>query len=93
MQQYGCSYSPDYWGASATGIVVLSSGSEASLLAAVGSMGPVSVHVDATSTAFQFYSEGILNVHYCSSTVLSHALVVIGYGSQDGQDYWLVKNR
>ena len=72
---------------------MLPSGSEASLKSAVAYMGPVSVYVDATSAAFQFYSEGVLNVQYCSSTELSHALVVLGYGTLNGQDYWLVKNR
>ncbi len=50
--------------------------------------------VDASSAAFQFYSDGVLNIPYCSTSLLTHALVVIGYGTtSNGQDYWLVKNR
>ena len=51
------------------------------------------MYVDATSPSFQFYYDGVLNVPYCSSTTMSHALVVVGYGTLNGQDYWLVKNR
>ena len=72
---------------------MLPSGNEKSLKSAVANMGPVSVYVDATSAAFQFYAEGVLNVPFCSSTELSHAMVIIGYGTLNGQDYWLVKNR
>lgn len=41
----------------------------------------------------QFYSGGVLDIPYCSHTRLSHAMVIIGYGTYKGKDYWLLKNR
>ena len=41
----------------------------------------------------QYYQSGIYNLPGCSSTSLSHALLVTGYGTFNGYDYWLLKNR
>ena len=44
--------------------------------------------------SLQFYSSGVYDQPTCSSSKLSHAIVIVGYGTDDrGKDYWLVKNR
>lgn len=58
---------------------------------AVANVGPISVSVDATSSYFQFYSRGILSNISCNNDA-NHALTVVGYGFDNGQDYWLLKN-
>eukprot|EP00929_Paragymnodinium_shiwhaense_P000293 TRINITY_DN100531_c0_g1_i1.p1 TRINITY_DN100531_c0_g1~~TRINITY_DN100531_c0_g1_i1.p1 ORF type:complete len:335 (+),score=76.84 TRINITY_DN100531_c0_g1_i1:79-1083(+) len=50
---------------------------------------PVSVSVDATS-AWQHYTGGIMN-YACSST--NHAVLIVGYGSENGVEYWKIKNQ
>ena len=64
--------------------------SEAQLLAALA-LGPVSVTVDADSTAFRNYSSGVVTGTDCG-TSLDHAIVAVGYGTEDGEDYYLVRN-
>ena len=52
-QQYPCKYTSQYRGATARGIVSVSSGDEDSLLTAVATVGPIAVYMDASHTSFQ----------------------------------------
>jgi aminopeptidase C len=36
--------------------------------------------------------KGILNDNLCSGHQVNHAVVVVGYGSENGQNYWIVRN-
>lgn len=64
--------------------------SVAQLKAAIAE-GPVSVTVQADSTVFQMYHGGVLDSDQCG-TNLDHAITAVGYGSEDGKDYYLVRN-
>ncbi|OAY76262.1 Cysteine proteinase RD21a [Ananas comosus] len=66
--------------------------SERALLCAVVKQ-PVSVGIDGSSRDFQLYTGGIYDGD-CSSNPndIDHAVLIVGYGSEGGRDYWIVKN-
>lgn len=40
-----------------------------------------------------FGSPGIYSDPQCNEKLTNHAVLVVGYGTENGEDYWLVKNR
>merc|ERR1711872_493007 len=68
------------------------SGSENDLTNALARVGPVSVAIDASPNSFRRYRSGVHYAPGCSSRRLSHAVLAVGYGSEGGRDYFLVKN-
>ncbi|XP_038633411.1 procathepsin L-like isoform X2 [Scyliorhinus canicula] len=63
---------------------------EKALKDAVHSIGPIAVAVDATHKSFHLYRGGIYYEPNCSFQ-LTHAMLVVGYGSEERDSYWLVK--
>lgn len=52
---------------------------------------PVSVAIEADQVVFQHYHSGILTDDACGSQ-LDHGVLAVGYGVDNGQKYWKVKN-
>jgi len=52
---------------------------------------PTSVLIEADRAVFQQYRSGVFNNSGCG-TNLDHATLVVGYGSDAGQEYWIMKN-
>lgn len=63
---------------------------ENALKAAV-SQQPISVAIEADKDVFQHYKSGILDDPACG-TNLDHGVLIVGFGTQNGKDYWKVKN-
>jgi cathepsin L len=66
-------------------------GDEVSLKAYVA-QGPVLALIDASHSSFDFYSGGVYNEPACSTDKPTRAVLIVGYGTRSGQDYWIVKN-
>jgi cathepsin L len=87
-----CSFDAKSVGATDSGFVDVKSKDENALQQAVGTVGPVSVAIDASHTSFQFYHSGVYHEPLCSATRLDHGVLAVGYGADGSSDYWIVKN-
>ncbi|MGH0133734.1 UNVERIFIED_CONTAM: hypothetical protein FKN15_025416 [Acipenser sinensis] len=68
-------------------------GDEKALADAVATTGPITVTADASNPIFQFYNSGIYDELDCNGNNLNHAVLLVGYGTEGGQDYWIINNR
>lgn len=60
------------------------------LMNAVAQVGPVAIVVDASE--WHSYAGGIFNGCNQENPDLNHGVVLVGYGEEDGQKYWLIRN-
>jgi len=67
-----------------------SSCNEDKLKTLVATYGAVAVAIYASDRAFNNYANGVFNG--CTDQPANHAVTVVGYGTENGVDYWLVKN-
>merc|ERR1711871_1378226 len=67
----------------------VTSDSVTQMMAAVNKQ-PVSVAIEADQSGFQFYKSGVFSG--TCGTNLGHGVLVVGYGTDSGKDYWKVKN-
>ncbi|XP_060074759.1 procathepsin L-like [Ylistrum balloti] len=86
-----CHFKRTSVGATLTGYGTIKKGSELALQKAVATIGPIAVAVDGEKASFGMYKSGIYNEPTCSQNV-DHSLLVVGYGTLNGTDYWLMKN-
>lgn len=88
-----CKYQPKMTKATLESFERIPSGDEERMKEVVGTIGAVAAAMDASLKTFQFYKSGVFNDRNCSSTRLDHGVTVIGYNTtEDGLEYWLVKN-
>ncbi|XP_022664014.1 cathepsin L1-like [Varroa destructor] len=66
-------------------------GDEKALLDAVTFIGTIPVAYNAVTKQHAYYRQGILDVPDCG-TRPTHAVLLVGYGTERGVDYWILKN-
>lgn len=76
--------------ATINGYVQLPTNNYTALLNAIAHVGPIAISVDAS--AWSAYSSGIFNGCNQANPDIDHAVVLVGYGEEKGQKYWLVRN-
>lgn len=77
--------------ATISGGVFLPKGNETALAEAVAKQ-PVVVGIDASRPSLLDYKAGVYRDTACSRERLDHFMLVVGYGTSEGVDYWLCQN-
>jgi cathepsin L len=72
------------------GYVKLPENNYTSLMNAIAKVGPVAVSVDAST--WHSYSGGIFNGCNQEQPDINHAVTLVGYGEENGEKYWTVRN-
>jgi len=89
----GCKFNASYVVATFSSYVNVTQGDESALKVS-SSQSVVSVGIDASQDSFQLYSEGVYDEQNCKNGWfdLDHGVTVVGYGTLNSADYWIVKN-
>jgi len=87
-----CKFNRANVGATISSYTDVQSKSETALQNAIMNVGPVSVAIDAGHSSFQLYKSGVYFESRCSPTQLDHGVLAVGYGTDSGKDYYIVKN-
>ncbi|XP_014666952.1 PREDICTED: digestive cysteine proteinase 1-like [Priapulus caudatus] len=89
-----CSFNPAKVATKVSGYVNVTSGDQEALKLALVNHGPVAVGIDASHKSLSFYANGVYYEPACGNTSddLDHAVLAVGYGTLNGQPYWLIKN-
>jgi cathepsin L len=69
------------------GNTFLLNGNETALKELIKKNGPIAVGVYATPNMF-YYKSGILIDPLCPNNAFNHFVLAVGYGTENGKDYW-----
>ncbi|KAH8850203.1 Cathepsin L-like proteinase [Schistosoma japonicum] len=72
-------------------IIEIKSNDEEQLKYVLYEYGPVSAGINVEQQ-FMRYKNGIYHSKSCSSADVNHAVLIVGYGEENGIQYWIIKN-
>ena len=53
---------------------------------------PVTATLNGSCKSYQTYASGVYDDEKCAGTQLNHAVTMVGYGAEQGEEYWIVKD-
>lgn len=87
-QQGQCRFKEDLSVVNITSWAVLPARDEKVLEAAVATIGPIAASINASPKTFQLYHKGVYDDEVCSSDMVNHAMLIVGYTPTE----WILKN-
>ncbi|XP_016979575.1 procathepsin L [Drosophila rhopaloa] len=67
-------------------------GDEDKMKEVIATLGPLACSMNADTISFEQYGGGIYEDDECNQGEVNHSVTVVGYGSENGRDYWIIKN-
>ena len=65
---------------------------DTAIMSVVKSNGPVVVNINDHDPIFKHYKSGIIQNLMPNIRQTTHSVVLIGWGTEGGNDYWLIRN-
>ncbi|XP_012533189.1 cathepsin L1 isoform X1 [Monomorium pharaonis] len=87
-QQGECKFQRHQSVVNITSWAILPARDEKALETAVATIGPIAASINASPKTFQLYHKGVYDDHQCSSDMVNHAMLVVGYTPTE----WILKN-
>lgn len=87
-KQGPCRFKEDLSVVNITSWAVLPARDEKVLEVAVATIGPIAASINASPKTFQLYHKGIYDDEVCSSDMVNHAMLIVGYTPTE----WILKN-
>eukprot|EP00049_Salpingoeca_infusionum_P000254 m.38423 g.38423 ORF g.38423 m.38423 type:complete len:376 (+) comp10200_c1_seq1:35-1162(+) len=85
-----CQFDPSTSVVNVTGYTKIPSNQYEPLMEAVANEGPIAISVEAIT--WQHYESGIFNGCNQTNPDIDHVVSLVGYGEDNGKQYWLVRN-
>ncbi|XP_067628262.1 digestive cysteine proteinase 1 [Eurosta solidaginis] len=86
-----CRYDPETKLTPMKGFVAIKPQDEKTMKEVVATLGPLACSINGLESLL-LYKRGIYADEECNKGEVNHAVLVVGYGSEEGKDYWIVKN-
>lgn len=74
------------------GYIAIYAGDEDLMRQTIAKTGPIIGHIAISNEEFLRYSSGIFIQNNCTALDINHAMLLVGYGEENGIKYWIAQN-